>query len=138
MSKELAKKGWMVLGAVVMVLGTASAARADDKVVATVPFDFIVGNVRMPAGNYTVTRISDSALISVQSSDHKHFAFALANNVTTNQPAATPVLVFDKFEGNTFLARVMGSDADGREIPLTPKVMQRETDRVTVAAAAEQ
>ena len=137
MGKALRKIATMVLGAAALVLCGASAARADETVVAKVPFDFIVGNVRMPAGTYVVTRLGDQPIISVASADRKHFAFVLTNLVTTNKFWSQPELVFDKFGDNRFLARVMGDDAQGREIPLTPAVMKREADRVVVAATTQ-
>jgi hypothetical protein len=140
MGRELKKKLMMVLGAGALVLGASSAARADETIVAKVPFDFIVNNVRMPAGKYVITRLSEQPILSIVSADRKHHAFVLTNLVTTTLFASTPELVFDTFGTNHFLARVMGDDAEGREIPLTPAVMKRETDRadrVIVAATTQ-
>jgi hypothetical protein len=128
MSKQLMRTLWTVLAAVVMVVGTASVARADDKLVARVPFDFIVGNVRMPAGNYVVMHDAANAIVTVVSADRKHSAFVLTNGLTTNDKA-TPELVFDKYGSNAFLAKIVSYDS-GREIPLSPSKMKQESDRL--------
>jgi hypothetical protein len=128
MSKQLMRNIWMVLAAAVMVVGTASVARADDTLVAKVPFDFIVGNVHMPAGNYVVTHDGANAIVTVTSADRKHSVFVLTNGLVTNNNA-TPELVFDKYGSNAFLARIVGYD-EGREIPLSPSKMKQESDRV--------
>src|SRR2546427_13308791 len=49
--------GWsrIFLATALMTIGGVSAARADERIVAKVPFSFIVGGVRLPAGDYTVT-----------------------------------------------------------------------------------
>jgi hypothetical protein len=128
MSNQLMRKLWMVLAAAVMVVGTASVARADDTLVAKVPFDFVVGNVRMPAGNYVVKHDAANAIVSVASVDRKHFAFVLTNGLVTGENA-TPELVFDKYANNAFLAKIITYDM-GREIPLSPSRMKQESDRV--------
>ncbi len=120
-----------VTGAFVMLLAAASIARADDKLIAHVPFDFIVGNLRMPAGNYVVTEDVEHSLLSIASTDRKHFTFVLANAVAPEDSGTKPELVFDRYGGNNFLARVVDYNG-GREIPLTPATMKREMDRVAM------
>ena len=58
-----------VLIASAAVLGGASIARADDhKVTANVPFDFMVGGSRMPAGHYMITTVGDNtAMVAIAS-----------------------------------------------------------------------
>lgn len=128
MSTQLMRKLWMLLAAAVMVVGTASVARADDTLVARVPFDFMVGNVRMPAGNYVVTHDAANAIVSVASADRKHAAFVLTNGLRTSDKA-TPELVFEKYGSNAFLHKIVNYDS-GREIPLSLSKMKQESDRV--------
>src|SRR5438105_2121887 len=65
---------WMVLTAVAIVFLAAPQARADEKVVANVPFDFVAGGVRMPAGRYVVTETEYPGVLLVQNSDGRHTA----------------------------------------------------------------
>src|SRR5437773_182819 len=46
-------------------VATASVARADERIVARVPFDFVVGDSRLPAGPYVVTNVSNDPGVDV-------------------------------------------------------------------------
>ena len=46
----------MVLGAAVILLAGASIASADEMVVVSVPFEFSVDDVQLPAGRYVIAR----------------------------------------------------------------------------------
>lgn len=129
MGTRLLVKVWTMVGVAVIGLGAASAARADEVVVTKVPFDFIVNGVRMPAGNYTVTQLNDRALVSIASADRRHFAFALTIPLAPDQAGPVPKLVFEQFDGNHFLERIVADENIGREIVLTPAEMKRESDR---------
>src|SRR5690242_4713259 len=61
----MATKVRTMIGAAAIVIGAASPARAEQRLVANVPFDFIVGTLRMPAGHYVVTESDDRAVVSI-------------------------------------------------------------------------
>ena len=133
MGKKLITKVWMVLGAAVMVLGVASSARADQEIVARVPFDFIVGGVRLPAGTYLVTQTQ--ALVSIASTDRRHFAFVLINPTSADETETAPRLVFERIGEDHFLERVVaGGKERGSETLLTPAQMERQIQRVEAAS----
>ena len=132
MGKKLIIKVWMVLGAVLMVLGVAWSARADEEVVARVPFDFIVSGVRLPAGKYLVTQ--NQALVSIASADRRHFAFVLMNPMSFDQAVTEPRLVFERIGEDHFLAQVVAGPKEGTEILLTPAQMERQIPRAEVAS----
>jgi len=132
MGKKLITTVWMVLGAAVMVLGAASSARADQEVVARVPFDFIVGGLRLPAGKYLVTQ--NQALVSIASTDRRHFAFVLMNPMSSDEAGTAPRLVFERIGEDHFLAQVVAGPNEGSEILLTPAQMERQIQRVEVAS----
>ena len=132
MGKKLIMKMWMVLGAALMVLGVTSSARADQKVVARVPFDFIVGGLRLPAGKYLVTQ--KQALVSIASTDRRHFAFVLMNPMSVDEAGTAPRLVFERIGEDHFLAQVVAGPEEGSEILLTPAQMERQIQRVEVAS----
>jgi hypothetical protein len=101
-------------------VATASVARADERIVARVPFDFIVGDSRLPAGAYVVTNVSnDPGVMSIASADGRHFVYTLTIPSSSIQTPAQPELVFEKFENEYVLARVAPADGDEREIVLT-------------------
>ena len=132
MGKKLIVKVWMLLGAAVMVVGIASSARAGEEVVAKVPFEFIVGGVRLPAGKYLVTQ--NRALVSIASTDRRHFAFVLMNPMWSDEPGVAPRLVFERIGEDHFLSQVVAGDKEGGEILLTPAQMERQIPRAEVAS----
>lgn len=134
MGKLLTKGLLMAAGVVGLVLTSSAAARADESVIAKVPFDFIVAGVHMPAGSYQVTQLEGQAIVSVKSTDGRHFAFVLTNALAPQEAGPSAELVFDRVNGTNFLARVVGDESDGREIPLPKKLMTSEPTRVAVLA----
>jgi len=127
MRKSIVKLLWFVPAAALLVVASPAAARAEESVVATVPFAFIVGNVQMPAGSYVIKEMEDAPdLLSIASKDGRHTAFILSIPMASDQPSDTSELVFEKFGGEHFLSRVEPSDGEWREIVLTPAIMERE------------
>ena len=121
-----------VAGALLMLGAIAAPARADETVVAKVPFAFIVGDRSMPAGDYTVRETSEApAVVSIESLDGRRTVLALTNPDSLPSAAEHPALVFRKFENQYFLSRISG-DGSGREILLTTRQMEKEL-RTTAA-----
>lgn len=134
MEKKLIVKVWMVIGAAVMVLGSAASARADQEVVVSVPFRFIAGGVRLPAGKYVVGQQGLTSLVSIESADRRHFAFVLMNPMSLDRAGSEPKLVFERVGPEHFLSQILGDDKEGLEILQTPADMERELERLTVAS----
>jgi hypothetical protein len=132
MRERLTLKVWMAVAAAMIGIVTASPARADERINATVPFDFIVGDSRLPAGDYVITEISMPGIVSIVSADAQHSAFVLTIP-SSDDAAPQPELVFERFGGQHFLARITGGGVDGREVLLTPAIMERELRVVAIA-----
>jgi hypothetical protein len=112
---------------VLVAVFSGSVVRAEERVVAHVPFAFIVGETRLPAGDYLVKDVeNDPGVTSITSTDGHQVTFTLTMVSSSNDMAVQPGLVFEKFDGQYFLARVIGGDGDEREIVLTPAIMERE------------
>ena len=132
MKKTLMVKTWMVIGAAVVVIGGAVPARADQELSARVPFDFIADGVRLPAGNYVVTQQAQNALVSIASTDRRHFAFVLMNTMASDKAGPEARLGFERVGGHYFLSQVVGVSKEGRELLLTPASEEREIVRESV------
>jgi hypothetical protein len=133
MKGKLTLKVWMAVAAGMIVVATAGPARADEQITVTVPFDFIVADVRLPAGDYVVTEMSVPSVVSIASTDGQHFAFVLTIPSSSDETAPLPEVVFERFGGEHFLSRITGGDISGREVPLTPASMERELHAVAIA-----
>jgi len=130
MKKLILKMSGIVFATTAIAIGCASAARADERIVTKVPFAFIVGDVRLPAGDYVVKEMSaGSDVLGIASADGRQFALTLTIPAASEGEASEPKLVFEKFSNQYFLARVVPQDGEGREIILTPSIMEREIAR---------
>src|SRR5262245_59804466 len=119
------------------VLGTAAVVSAEERIVAHVPFSFIMGTTELPAGDYVVTEdFSDNqGVLRIESVNGRRSLYALSIAAAEPRPSKSE-LVFEKFEDRYFLSRVAGEGGLSRQIPLTPNIMQREIVRVQATAPA--
>jgi hypothetical protein len=126
--KRLTVKTIRILAVGLLSIAGAATARADDdQIVANVPFSFIVNGAQMPAGTYIVKPASgDQRVVLIESSDGRQAAFSLTVPLGSNVRVATPELVFEKRDKQYFLARLIASDGDEREIPPTHAYGERE------------
>ena len=101
------------LGLALIFGGITANAQAVTKVDAKIPFDFVVGNRSLPAGDYVV-RITDtssgSQVLEIRDSKREVLFTALMqeNGDRTKQRAE---LIFDRTSGNAVLAKIVTMDA---------------------------
>jgi hypothetical protein len=103
---------------VLVLLAWAVPAHAQTRMVATVPFDFIVRGKTFPAGNYEV-RVSDSAdgiaFIDNLKSNEATFAVTIPS-AGTDPAGSQAALVFDRIENRYFLAQIWQSRSGGEAL----------------------
>ncbi len=118
----------VIAAAIVMTAaGVSYASAGEARVVAKVPFDFIVGDTKLPAGTYSVSTVEDAPdVVKIESMDGKRKVVALTQATSSNEEVDQPMLVFDKFDGQYFLKRIVADDSDQQEIELTPSKMEQE------------
>jgi len=129
MKRQMVRMFSVVLAAAAITLAGASTARADRTLATkvTVPFTFMVNSVRLPAGDYVVTAISDDGgVLEIVSADGRHRAVTETISWTQEAQPNAPELVFEEFGGTRFLSRVIPADGNDREIVLTPALMEHE------------
>lgn len=135
MGKGIAKCSTVFLVMVVMTIGAASAARADERIVAKVPFAFIVQGVRLPAGSYTVTEdVNAAGVCLIANADGREVMYVMTTASSADQPTGNAALLFERFGDQYFLSRVMPQNGEEREIVLTKSIVEHE---LTEVAAAE-
>jgi hypothetical protein len=129
MRRQIVKLSAVAAATAAIGLGADSAARADETVATAVkvPFTFIVNDVRLPAGDYSVREVSAGGqVLEIVSADGRHVAFTMTIPSGESQPNS-PQLVFEKFGDAYFLSRIAPGDGNDREIVLTPALMERES-----------
>ena len=93
----------------------ASPVRAQETVVAKVPFPFIIRGLQMPAGDYSVT--ADNGILTIRGMDNRTASFAIAIPADGHDPAGDdPSLVFVRWENQNMLSEVWESRTAGLSI----------------------
>ena len=130
------------LFAVIAASAAPSRAQAGGGSVFRVPFEFTVGGVRLPAGEYTVRRTSQAGMAYfVRSTDGRSAAAVTTQSPLRAKGGERPLqLTFDVHEGQYFLSEVW-ADADGTgaqlRAPRAAREMAKRSEgagRVVVAA----
>ena len=130
------KTSWISSAAVAVTLlttlGVATAGAQDRRLVADVPFDFIVHDMLMPAGDYVITERPEG-ILSIASGDGRRFSFVLSTASET--PTVRPELVFEHIEGRFYFAGFALPDGTAREVAIPPASIERQRERVAVVVS---
>jgi len=122
-----------LLGIFTVAALTASAAFAQSstRVQANVPFDFIVGNRTLPAGEYKVMSQGPApGTVMIQAADGKGAVILLALPLYSVVERHGGKLVFHRYSDTYFLSEIWGPGNEGRRIRTT----SRERELATKAA----
>jgi len=88
---------------------------------AKIPFDFNVGDQKLPAGEYTfgrLTGLSDNRVMSVRSADAKAHVFQSVFQASVLTPKDESTLVFHKYGDQYFLEQIWsGGEQEGTQVP---------------------
>jgi hypothetical protein len=106
------------------LLGTfVGTARAQETVVAKVPFPFVARGKEFPAGRYDIS--TEAGVLAIRSLDNGGGGFALTRPADGRDPAGNePSLVFIRYENQYLLSEIWESGTEGFAIPeksVTPK-----------------
>jgi hypothetical protein len=126
-------------------MAATQMARAQEPVVANIPFAFTVGNKMLPSGEYRVEKWikGDSALL-IQRTDGGAATFAGSIATDSNEPQTKTKLVFHRYGDQYFLSQVwVEGSSRGRQIPKSKQEKEQEQllarnetrDEVTIVAS---
>jgi len=104
---------------VLVLLMCVAPAHAQTRMVAHVPFDFIVHGQTFTAGNYEV-RLSDTAdgIALIDNLKNNAAMFTMTVPSGGSDPAGEqPALVFDRIENRYFLAEIWQGRTEGATLP---------------------
>lgn len=79
---------------------------------ATVPFAFTVGQSEMPAGTYTISSVSDSAIV-IRNSNTAKGVVSLFLSEQASSSDGIPKLVFNRYGDKYFLSQVSPGSGHG-------------------------
>jgi len=118
----------IVLGLILVLSAVPGHADDTKKIKVTIPFDFLVGNKQLKAGDYVIQSwgtAGDGALL-FRSEDGSTRQIVFAVPVETNKTGNHERLVFHRYGGEQFAAQVwFTGDEEGYE--LIPGTRERES-----------
>jgi hypothetical protein len=105
------------LALVVLVLAVAAGAQYNDqKVTATIPFDFVVGKNTIPAGRYVFLRTGANTLL-IRNPQGRSLITVVTGPVEANSVSASSKLRFANIAGSHVLVQVWSeNDVIGSEL----------------------
>ena len=120
MTKHLVKN----LSMLTLVVGLALAAgvqsangQTSHGVTAAIPFDFVVGDKTLPAGNYLVSSVTnDGTGLRIQNRDAKPAAFRFSSLIPEKNNKRSARMVFHRYGQQYFLAEIWSADGYGRAL----------------------
>ena len=136
------KHAYQVLTALTLVAWLMVPATQAQSIMlkANIPFDFVVGEKRLPSGEYHVKSLNP-VLTQIQSKDGHSTATILTTGMQAAKISDAGKLVFNRYGDQCFLSKIWAPSSDsGRELPksrLEREVAQRLSNGgATVIAAA--
>ncbi len=141
MKKELAKGLTMISLVIAIALATAVAsanAQSAKKVVADIPFAFVVGDQTLSAGEYTLKSATAPDGLLIQNGAGKSEAMRLTFTIEPKQNRRSARLVFHRYGQRYFLAEVWTGAGDvGRHLMKSRQERAIERELSTIASKSE-
>jgi hypothetical protein len=140
MKKEVLKGITMLT--MIVAIGLAMAvlpanAQSSGMVVSNVPFEFVVGDNTLPAGEYRITRSLGNAL-TIRTADANAAAIRITNDIQPGKDRHAR-LVFHRYGDRYFLAEVWSGAGDmGRQLTKSRQERAIERELSGVASKTEQ
>lgn len=105
------------------LLGTTQAVRAQEPVLANIPFAFTAGDTTLPAGEYRVQKVNESsAALLIRCTEGSPAIMVTTLPAVTNGPQEKTKLIFHRYGDRYFLAQVWSAGSSrGRELPKSAK-----------------
>ena len=97
----------MAMTLTLLPMMAAAQMQPDAKLVAQVPFDFMIGGKTVPAGQFSVQRAAPGSIaLAMRNRDAKVSVVTNAARDERKTPAAANTLVFNKYGHHYFLSQV--------------------------------
>jgi hypothetical protein len=106
------------------------------RLTADIPFDFIVADKTLPAGEYSITRtrqFSGDDMLTISNADGRRLAILLTSSVQSLTPKKHGVMVFHRYGNQHFLSEVWPAGATiGRTLfkSRNERDLEREAEKI--------
>lgn len=90
-----------------LAMGGAAQAQSGSKIVVNLPFEFVANGKTLPAGTYTVSRVTDNVFGGLILSNYDNHASVIVNPIEVKEARATKSEVrFEQVGDQLFLNRI--------------------------------
>jgi hypothetical protein len=122
------------MGLVAVAGAVPASAMATQEIKAHIPFNFVVENTRLPAGDYTIQPlgIEEPSVLVISSEDGKVAIDFLTNEARPGKTLQPAELVFDRYGDKEFLHAVLVPDGASAEIPMSAS--ERRAEKAAIRA----
>jgi len=112
-----------ITGMLALALLAAEVGRAQEPVLANIPFAFTVGNMTLPAGEYRVEKVQESSpALLIRRTDGSASMIVVPFAVAVNAPQPQTKLIFHRYANGYFLSQIWTEGKTrGSELPKSPK-----------------
>ena len=106
--KRLLMVGLLNVMAMVVMVGSAQAQSLANKIRINIPFDFSVGDNKLPAGHYSIGRAQSSgdAVLLISNLNHFDVVMPLTNAAQSLDPKNLATVVFHRYGEQYYLSQV--------------------------------
>ena len=127
------------------MLAVSQPVRAQERLIADIPFVFTAGKMTLPAGEYRVEKLADdSAALLIQRTDGSAAMAVITFTASSNAPQAKSKLVFHRYADRYFLSQIwVAGNTRGRQLQKSPQEKEQTSllarngkpDQVTIVAS---
>ena len=113
-ASTLVKIGLLAVMAMIMAVGSAQGQSLAYRITVNIPFDFIVADKNLPAGEYSIGRAQQGngdGVLLISSLDSHSNTLRITSSVTTLDPKDKGTLVFHRYGDEYFLSQVWAAGA---------------------------
>lgn len=108
---------------VLSIMVAAQVAQAEQPMLVNVPFEFVAGNVTLPAGEYRVQKLERNAgILLINSSDPRAAVMLVTHAAQAREPQTESKLIFNRYDQRYFLSQVWTAGSNlGRQLSKSPR-----------------
>jgi hypothetical protein len=117
-------RAWVMAGVMALTaVASTQVAQAQEPLAVNIPFDFVAGNMQLPAGEYMVKVSAPThTLILISRKDSTASGFINTNAAVSSEPQSQSKLVFNRYGDRYFLSQVWTEgNSRGRQLLKSPR-----------------
>ncbi|MFY9553080.1 MAG: hypothetical protein WAV20_10485 [Blastocatellia bacterium] len=133
----------LAIAAVLATVFASAQAQSDRLIAAKVPFNFVIKDKALPAGEYlfALAQLGGADAVKIQSADGRITAFVPIRSANAKASQAEPKLIFNRYGDQYFLSQIYGLEESATQRLAKPRAEDRlatsTTERSKVSIAAQ-